>query len=77
MVVDDRNRSAAQGVRPRDPGEDLHKRRHQEVEVVSEPVLSNHIIIMKPASEKRMRAWSRTRFWNFQLANSGRPTDVI
>ena len=26
---------------------------------------------MKPASEKRMRAWSRTRFWNIQLANSG------
>ena len=26
---------------------------------------------MKPASEKRTRAWPRTRFWNFQLANSG------
>ena len=27
---------------------------------------------MKPASEKRMRAWAGTRFLNFQLANSGR-----
>ena len=27
--------------------------------------------IMKPASEKRTRAWSETRFSNFQLASSG------
>ena len=27
--------------------------------------------IMKPASEKRTRAWAETRFSNFQLANSG------
>ena len=27
---------------------------------------------MKPASEKRTRAWTETRFSNFQLANSGR-----
>ena len=27
---------------------------------------------MKPASEKRTRAWAETRFSNFQLANSGR-----
>ena len=26
---------------------------------------------MKPASEKRTRAWPETRFSNFQLANSG------
>ena len=26
---------------------------------------------MKPASEKRTRAWAETRFSNFQLANSG------
>ena len=26
---------------------------------------------MKPASEKRTRAWAGTRFSNFQLANSG------
>ena len=26
---------------------------------------------MKPASEKRTRAWTETRFSNFQLANSG------
>ena len=28
---------------------------------------------MKPASEKRTRAWTETRFSNFQLANSGKP----
>ena len=26
---------------------------------------------MKPASGKRMRAWTETQFSNFQLANSG------
>ena len=26
---------------------------------------------MKPASEKRTRAWAETQFSNFQLANSG------
>ena len=27
---------------------------------------------MKPTSEKRTRAWTETRFSNFQLANSGK-----
>ena len=27
---------------------------------------------MKPASEKRMLAWSRTRFWNFSTGKLGK-----
>ena len=35
------------------------------------PSISHPVKIMKPASEKRTRAWAETRFSNFQLANSG------